>query len=526
MRKFLTAMFTMCLAVPCVFAFTGCSKNNDTDVNYASQVAGTYSNECYEGESVCAKVTSSVKLQKDGKFTFTQVSDYGSTLNSASLTGSLFINKDNSVKSVTVDNLDDLMQGGSYVFMGHPIPVNEIETTGTEEITTEMFKAVLEKMLKASISFTDSYMMFSFVSSMPDFTGSADATDSGSAGSFDIDMTDDEESQEVSGTTEESSEATSEIQILYKEGATRLEEGTVARVMTAKELFELTNAMSFSNVFPTYATDYYFEKGKTVDKTNLGVGFYIVDANGNAQFDKDFEIKSVEGVDTSKLGTGTFTIKYMNGTKEESKTVTYTVVATEDDLPENQVRSCTVGKVNGTEVVTQTLVSVKKGDDELYEAGLSYVYTTYGDNEKDAIAIVKESCEGDDAVLTIKGYDANKTGYQVISIAYLGKAYEQAIYVYDETDNPVVSATLSAYATVTIDKTKAEPTITVSASVTPNKIDGSQGTAVTLTKNDAVNLKADLSKYKDGDTIVFKCVIKNVTYYFAIQVKVVESVTA
>jgi len=488
MKKFLTTFLAICFVVPCLFLMTACNGDETPggETNYASQVAGKYANTYYESDkdgtetNSASKITASADIQSDGKFTITVQYYHGVNSEIETLKGTMVVNEDKSIKSLVLSgDLEDSL--GTESFLGNILPQNSDseESSVYEEQTKEVYLKMLGNTLKSSISFTDSYM-----------TMYAD-------GNTNV--------------------------VLYKEGAQKLAEGTILRTMTEKDSYENLALMGYGS-FPPYEYDYYFTKasaGEEFDASTINFAGCVIDAYGNA-VSQLIKITEATGFDLSKLGTGTATLKYKNGTKDETRTVSYAVVE-EENLPVKQITkyAVTTSETDISSTVDVVIIEKATGLTKLYDEDLYFIYKTYEDSlyykEGTAVAINQTNCEGEDKVITITGFDGNKLGYQEISIAYRGKVYKQAVYVYDDTNDLVVSVSLSS-ASVSIKGTE----MTVSGTLTPTTISGKTQTTVNLTKGMAINLKSDLSKYTTDDSIVFKYDVDGYSYYFSVKVSSVE----
>lgn len=495
MKKFLTTMCALCLAVPCIFLFAGCGGNNDnTDTktkNYASQIAGTYTNTyyVYDYPDTYNKAEATLEIKNDGSYLLTEKDIDGVMTTTTSMRGKFVINQDNSVKSMTIDNFNELMQNGIVQsFLGNVLPTEE-QVYDSSSLTSNI-KENMEALLKDSISFTDSYA----------FIGAGIGMDN---------------------------------EILYKNGATKLAEGTVLKVITTAEYSKAVDSIYGSSA-PTYETDYYIVKNASLDLTkeddktgfidtlSMSTFAYTINDLGGVSVDC-LMINDVEDFDLKTVGVRTGKIKYANATETVTKSVTYTVVETDADLPENQVTKCTLVDSAGEEV--EDVIAIEKNKD-IYSLNLKLSYETYK-GWGQSVTIIAETCEGTNSIITISGYDKSKTGYQVVSFTYGGQTCKQAFYVYDSTDNPVVAVNLSADAKVTITKTVSGTTTTytptVTGTLTETTIGGSEvATPVELTMEMAVNLMSDLSMYEGGDTVLFAYTKDSATFLFAVTVEVVS----
>ncbi|MDE7395601.1 MAG: hypothetical protein K2M95_05750, partial [Clostridiales bacterium] len=321
---------------------------------------------------------------------------------------------------------------------------------------------------------------------------------------------------------------------LYKTGAQKLTHGTVISVYTPKDLNDFNGVFGESAV--TYESDYYITKLPTeVDLTDdaqkaevlsdIDLFAFVADEYGNGQGTM-LPVTDITAIQLATLGTRNTTITYNNGTADVTKDVTYTVVASDEDLPEEAIVRLSLNYKNKDIV---SVIGIAKGT-QLYEDSdfTLFYYKAEEPHQGRGIVVNAANASGANAVITISGYDPNTTGLQTVTFTYKGQSVELLVFVYDETVNPIVKVEDSGVVTIT----KAGDTYTAdytNAKATAYKFGDNTGTEITFTEADAINLR-DLSTYEDEDEIVFKYQVQfgghTYTFYVALEVEVVEATPA
>ncbi|MDE7395903.1 MAG: hypothetical protein K2M95_07285 [Clostridiales bacterium] len=300
---------------------------------------------------------------------------------------------------------------------------------------------------------------------------------------------------------------------LYREGTQKFAAGTIFDVLTQKGV----NEMATYYEAPVYESDYYFVKAADeVDLTDddqkaaaleqFPLMATVADAYGN-KTTTQLEVTDISALQLATVGTRSTTLTYKNGSADATKVVTYTVVENDEDLPENGVRYIdSIGKDLGYYVSQIDRLPLEKGS-EIYEAGLVIQYQTYSRfNSSQEIEVNEENVTGDDAVITITGYNKNTVGAQIVTFTLKGKSTQLLVFVYDDNTNPVYN--VEAQGVVMITKDGDNYTVSYeNATAQEIKISEEYGEEVTFTAADAINLRSDLSTYKTGDTLIFKYVV-------------------
>lgn len=490
MKKFFYSLLMVCFVVPCLFCLTAC---NETDTggggagttNYASQIAGTYSNYLYDtnSDNHLNKIDINVTIDANGQFRLNQQVYSGVELDYATLTGTFTIDQNKNVTNVTFDSMEELLNYKTKI-LDNELPIDNSDEFSEYEIN-EMQK-LFKTFLVNATRFGNGYMTI------------------------------------IMG---------SEPMILYKANATKLPEGTIVSTWTDKDRQLLTALLMGYDIRPQ--TDYYFQKDEVIDLTNeesmasfadsISLDGMVVDEDGNLEMQK-LKIDSVTGINLAQAGTGNATLKFTLNEVEHELAVTYTVVETEDQLPENRVTK--------VKVDLEDLAFVEK-DSDLYSLGLELEYETATNkmSYNTPIEITSENCTGENPIITVTGYDKTKTGYQEITFTYKGVSCKIAVYVYDENDNPVVDVKVASGAKLVITKTTADTTTYAvdysQAKLTEVKADGTESEEKTLSAENALNLKTDLSKYENGDSVYFKYDVTNAgktyTFYIFLDVEIVNA---
>lgn len=209
----------------------------------------------------------------------------------------------------------------------------------------------------------------------------------------------------------------------------------------------------------------------------------------------DSIITNVENVDIKTLNTGTAKVSYELGDKQYTEEVTYKVISSEDEHPDNSIIYLSS--------IDDDIIPLEKGTDILtLEWRLSY--KTYNSNYN-YIYIDEENCTGENAVISITGYDATKSGYQVITFTYRGMTSKQSIFVYDETVNPLtkVVTTGNVYKK-TVDGVDSFDFSNVSFTLT--YLNGTSETKTYDEVKDNITIVSELTidKYENNDDVSIK----------------------
>ena len=486
MKKFFYSLLMVCFIIPCLFCITACNETDPGKTNHASQIAGTYSNYLYDTNSGnhLNKIEISVTIDTNGQFKLKQQVYAGVELDYATLNGTLIVDQNKNVTNVTFDKVEDLMNYKAKI-LGNELLVDHSDEFSEDEI--QSLKLMLETIFTKTTSFGNGYMTI------------------------------------VMG---------SEPMVLYKASTAKLPAGTVVSTWTEKDMQIIMASMMGYDLRPE--TDYYFQKDEMIDLTDeatmtsfassISLQGIVVDEDGNVKL-QALTIDSVSGINLAQAGTGNATLKYTVNDVEYELNVTYTVVETEDQLPQN--------RVTDVRVDFEALKFVEKGFD-LYSLGLELEYATVTEkmSYNTPIEINSANCTGESPVITVTGYDNTKTGYQEITFTYKGASCKIAVYVYDENDNPIVDVKVASGAKLVITKTTVDTTTNYEvdysqAKLTEIKADGTESAEQTLSSANALNLKADLSKYKNGDSVYFKYDVTNAgetyTFYIYLNVEIVNA---
>lgn len=489
MKKIINFVLVLCLFVSSFFVLTAC--NNDL-----SAIVGTYSNTFYEAG--LGKCETKLAVEKNGKFTYSFASTNGTSTKEFLLSGTLKLDKDGNIVDFTMENAAEAILAMKEVFMGNELPAELIEMNENSYTEICSLNAMLGGVLKEYISFCDGYV----VMALP--VGSSLLAN----------------------------------QVLYKDGTEKLAEGEFIKFYTEKEAMKINYSMDavIGNRIPTFETDYYFvknafdistQKAEFISKLNTISGSYYANEIGYGKF-VDNSIKDVENFDLSKVGVGTGTIKLMNNKGEEliSQQVTYTVVETKEELPENLAKTLEVLDENSDDF---TIKFIQKNEN-LYDLNWKIEHNTFKDPDAVKNVLLNETnCTGDTKIVNITGYDKTKTGYQVVTIEYQGAEIQKAVFVYDETINPVISASVKSGSKVVITKTVGTTTSyaldCTNVKITLKKAD-STSTEVALQQSQIIELK-ELSNYRTDDEMIFgydyKFNGKTYTFYCAFDVEVVDA---
>lgn len=488
MKKIVKFLLTVCLIIPAVVIMPACA---DGDAQALAEVSGTYSN--YVISNDC-KTDATLKIEKDGSFKYTSQDIYGIETSTISLTGKIAVDAN---KKVVSCEFDDILKAASSVetVLGNVLPQQDNLYGSSGYLELALLQNYLGDIIKDGIRFNKDYVILSLSSYS--------------------------------------------CAILYKEGAQRYAANTVVGFFTKKDAYDLRRAMNDLNGYftPNYKTDYYFVKNEydltKAEQKQLLMEYFnnysnviITNADGSCDYE-EVEITDVSGFNFSTVGEKTGTVKYFDGKKDVEKSVTYTIVEKTDDLPENQIATCKIVDGSNSEF---SVKYVEKGT-EIYTLDWRYKYKTFSSGSSSSsystILINQDNCTGANKTITVSGYDKNKTGYQVVSFEYNDKACQQAIYVYDETNNPVTSITAADTASVIINKA-TDGTCTIDLSNAKIKLMHANGDEVmaNLTSAQTFNL-LELNTYATGDYISFaykyQFANKTYTFYLNVYVEVVEN---
>lgn len=487
MKKLFYSLLMVCLVVPCLFFITACNKagteGGTGEKNYASQIAGSYSNYVFKEDSNnrLSKNIIEITINENGQFKLSSQTDDGIENSYQSLKGTLTVDENKKITNVTFDNVEDALRF-DMKFLGNELPIDQ-----SEEFDEDMIKAIqkmLETFFEKTTTFGSGYMAL----------------------------------------------AIDDPVILYTANTDRLPEGTVVSTWTEKDIKLISASMMELDL--RLETDYYFQKDEVIDlideesmasfANSISLQGFVVDEDGNIDM-QILKVDSVSGLNLAQVGTGNATLKYTVNEVEHELKVTYTVVETEDQLPQNRVTKVKVDSGN--------LAFVEK-DFDLYSLGLELEYETSTTSYNTPIEITSENCTGENPLIVVTGYDNTKTGYQEITFTYKGASCKIAVYVYDENDNPVVDVKVASGAKLVITKTTTGTTTNYEldysqAKIIEVKADNTESAEKTLSSANALNLKTDLSQYEDGDSVYFKYDVTNAgetySFYIYFEIEIVNA---
>lgn len=451
-KTLFTLFAIFCLSITAAFTLSAC------ETNHADSVAGTY---IYEYVSDY-KQTTTLTVNKKGNFTLESKTYDGGEYSEAKLTGNLIVDENKQVTSIKCDDILTVAGGNEYLF-GMLLP-SDYDAAGDEE--TLILKLIGDKIADIiSAEFSDDYMIL------------------GTSGSYIV---------------------------LYKDGATKIENGTVIRFNTEKQLNQNGSIDLEALIFgiesksPQYESDYYFVKDQYALTTDEGMAEFIEELEYSSEIiraDKFGDLESAEpeivevtGFDLTAAGTRNGVIKYKSGDNTVQKTVSYTVVEKEDELPLEQLYSFELRYASEVNYVA-------KGT-KLYEKDWELGYTTFNSKYSNKyLNVNEENCVGENKVIDIIGYDETQTGVQTVTLKFRDEEIKCTVFVYDDTVNPVINAYITGNAV--IDKNGDNYTMDCSRlQFKLTKADGSVETITTVTQEQAVNL-IDLKDYDEDDDIVF-----------------------
>lgn len=451
-KTLFTLFAIFCLSITVAFTLSACE--NGGGKNHADLVAGTYICEDINYD----KSTTKIILDKNGGFSFESKTEDGASVYESKISGNLTVDENKKVTSMKFESSLDFIKMNDYVF-------GEAISTEIDEEIISILKLLGDKISEyITLEFYDNYAIME---------------------SFD-----------------------SEI-VFYKEGAKKLESGTVLNFKTEKQLEKSVSLNLESLIFgmdskvPPYESDYYFVKDEynlpdeiedLKDTISYNSKVTYVDKFGYPESNRP-EIVELVDFDLTSTGTRNGVIKYEIYNHTIEKTVSYTVVKKEADLPLEQLYSLETG--SGLYSVNY----VAKGT-KLYEKGYQLTYSTLNSKYYEQTLLVNEgNCVGENKVIDIIGYDETKTGLQTVTFKFRDEEIKCAFYVYDETLNPVISVDIEGK--VIINKNGDKYTMDCSSlKFKLKKADESTETVDTVTEAQAVNLIA-LKDYTNDDKIIF-----------------------
>lgn len=501
MNKFISFMVSLCLIVPAICLFTACGNNSDNskpsepavNANVAA-IAGNYSGVAYDVDDESGatnKMVLNFTLQKSGDFATTISSINGITTYKTSLEGVLDVNANKEITSIKLTS--DIEDIASIYRWNKKLPK---ETTGGYSDADQLLYAA--ELVKNGIIFKGDYMLMSIGggSTMPP------------------------------------------VYILYKDGATKLAEGAVAHAYTNRDAYKLREAEAAmeNKKFPTYKTDYYFEKGEydlsvSGNDTTGKTGFIKYISNGSAvaevQVDGGVKLVSIEitdvvGFDLTTAGVKTATIKYSNNGQTSQRQVTYTVVEDETQLPWNAAFKMRLDNVSST---MGNIAYIEKGQD-LYTLGWKLKYEELNGDSTETININTSNCTGSSKVIDIVGYNKDTIGCQNVTIKFRGSEINTVVFVYDDTVNQYSSMSAATGSKVVIEFNSERNDYDIdysNAIVNLTKITDSSIETKVMSSQYAIGLKP-LAEYRTGDRIKFAYTQtvcgETYTFYVSIPVEV------
>ncbi len=415
MKKFFSYILMLCLIIPCAFMITACGEDDNPGGTTGSadalkQVAGTYELTTEDVYSDEVKITTNnFTIDKDGKFNFTISNKTGIKEESTSLLGTIALDDNGKVIDVKLSNFAKYLTDAKETIYGTEVKQDSM-LEGLEGLFEllgfDKFQGFVEQMMEMSIQFTNNYVMLYEIG-------------------MDVDLED--------------------PIIMYKSGTAKLAEGTILKTYTEKEYRDLNkNFALFDDNKLTYATDVYFEKNAEIDLTDNAtrkdfasgvelVGI-VIQEDGSATME-NLPVVDITGLNLTNVGTGNAVITYATGkTTTATKNITYTVVASRDELPTYKVRELIVTGDYGKYSEVNYIV---KGT-ELYNLEWRLECKANNSEGNKNIPLNEETCASDSKVVTITNYDKNKIGLQIVTFTYKGVSSTAIVYVYDEADIPVV----------------------------------------------------------------------------------------
>lgn len=489
MKKFLNVLLVVCFIVPCFFMITACNQNDpNNDKNALAQIAGRYSTTYYQHGDYMEMVLS---VSKDGKYSLTQTELDGVSSSVTTVDGFMTVDKNKNITSMTVNDLTDMLSGGDRYFLGNKLEVSLI-LSSAEGVEIEFIGNMMAEAFKNCIKFKNGYV---FIADM------------------------------------EGSNAF----VLYKDGQKKLSENDMLALMTTKDMYAISNAMSLlsSSKVPVYEYDMYLLQNESFDATNTehmadlideveaNCRLYYINKFGEAEY-SGAQITKVENFNVATAGNGTGKVTFKVADKEYVVEVTYKVVESDNQKPENEIWAVELD-------VEDKLSFVEQGT-ELTTLGWELECSKYLTSSRDYVEINDVNCTGDNKVVTISGYDKTKTGYQVVTFTYRGLSCKQSIFVYSDTVNPLVGfdvnnttfLTIKKSATATsVDYSTLEFTLTYASEKTESK-EYSELNADDISLVNAVAF----DKYETGDKVIvkynYKYEEKTYTFYDEVVVNVVN----
>lgn len=480
MKKIINFVLVLCLILPSIFLLSACSSGE------AGSVAGTYSNS-FIADGVRTDIV--VTIKKDGSFTYSTKTSEGLHFQESKLSGNLSVDSNKKVTNCSLTNLDSLLSKNAS-FLGNLLPEEEIPREALLEVT--LLGSFVGDAVKECFKFTNDYMIIC---------------------------------------------STHEPMVLYKNGVEKYAKDSVLHFFSEKGMMDLLNALNIFDIDTkpvNYKTDYYFSRSQYDLNTDAGkqslleyLNNYskvmIADYLGNAELTYT-NITKFANFDLSTTGEKTGTITYMSAGKEVNKEVTYTVLKDESDHPKNEITSYEL--YDSSKYTLKSVEFIAK-DTELYNLNWKFGYKAENSSSnRNYEDINEENCTGDNKTVTISGYNKATAGYQLVSVEYRGKIYKQAVFVYDENNNPAFDADSAEGNSVKINKTNdgVKDVYSLDCSNTKIVLYYANGTSETknLTSNQAINLD-DLKNYENDDTITFayNYTYNEQTYTFYVNAKVV-----
>lgn len=489
MKKFINYLLVLCLIVPCFFVLTACDNGN-----VPASIVGTYSN-TYVDLDYAAQNTISLDIRNDGSFTYSISQSSGIADSYLAIDGKIVFDENKQVEDVQINNLIDGIAGAKESILGNILPKQLLDMGPDEYYQMMMFQNMFGDILKECLYFGNDYLVLTF------------------------------------GTS-------SSYQVLYKSTAKKFAENDFITFFTEKDYYDLRNSMyvAMNRKVVTYKTDYYFiknsfdltdatAKADFIETLNSESEILVANKYGHGRID-DADIKDIEDFDLTTAGEKVGTIKLQINNANITVRVTYTVVEDKSCLPSNQIEEIKVINDSSSSFDIDYIAK----DTDIYSLGWQLLYETFSSSSKNYVDLDETNCTGDEKIVTITGYDKTKTGFQLVTFEYLGEKISQAVFVYDETVNPVIDISYITDAKVVITKTTVDTQTTYSIDYTNAKInlikaDGSE-VEQRLTANETFELQ-DLSSYKNFDYIYFaynyKFGGKTFTFYVEIEVEVVEA---
>lgn len=491
MKKIFNFALAACLILPGFFAFAGCGESPEQKAMKA--VAGTYSNVVLKEDTNDAVKNQYVfDLKDDGAFTYDMTTFDGIKTRSVEIRGELSVDENKNIVDMEVLDIGNSTSGAGYIF-GNILPPDEVE----QEVTLAGYKLMFQQWMRSGVSFHGDYMIVNLYE---------------------------------------------DCSIMYKDDATKFAKDTVFKFYTAKDMNqakgEFMSVMGYT--VPSYEYDYYFVEDSfnltnAADKTAFIEE--IEDSSWMLSTDRfgglNIEYASLEGIsgfDLTTTGVRNGVITYKSNGANVEKEVTYKVVESDDELPENQLQEGELKKSSGESSSSSDLKSVEYivAGTEIYELGWKFSYQTF-DYDGATLPINEANCTGTDKIFTIEGYNKDATGYQVVTIQYLNKKCQQAVFVYNDTVNPVINAYTVSSSKVVITKTTVEGVDNYEIDYSNAKIElkkaNGDTTQEVLTAAQTVDL-GELKDYEGGDKILFayNCNYGDYAYTYYVFVKVTVNV--